>query len=258
MRTLSRTYGQIKSGATIPAVFNSLDAAGIRLRRSELSMIAGPPGAGKSTLALYLALRAGVRTLYFSADTSAHTMSLRTLAALTARPQGEIEGWMREDPTWAKRTLSHASHIRWCFESAPTLEDIRDEINVYREVIGDEPELIVIDNAIDVTFQDGDEWSSLRSLMRELKWWARDTEAAVLVLHHTSESVPSNPCPPRAAIHGKVSQTPAMILTVAPSDFGLGICPVKNRYGWADQYGKRATYLSYDPESVYLADLEQR
>lgn len=259
MRTLARASAASTSGYTIPSVFDTLASAGVLLRRSELSMIAGQPGAGKSTIALTLALRSGVRTLYFAADTSAHTMALRSLAALTNRPQPEIEKWMADDPVWAKSTLTaHTGHIRWCFDSAPSLDDIRDEIAVYEEVMGDSPELIIVDNAIDVTHQDGDEWSSLRSLMRELKWWARDTEAAILVLHHTSEGTEGHPCPPRRAIHGKVSQTPALIVTVADQPGFMALCAVKNRNGKADSSGQDASYLVYNPETMLLADIEER
>jgi hypothetical protein len=165
---------------------------------------------------------------------------------------------MDSDPQWAKDTLAHANHIRWCFDSSPSLDDLRDEIDTYREVMGSDPELVVVDNALDVTHENGDEWSSLRSLMKELKWWARDTEAAILVLHHTSESDLGDPCPPRRAIHGKVAQTPAMILTIGARNGFMAVAPVKNRYGPADQTGSKAVFLSYDPACMRLTDLESR
>lgn len=222
-------------------------------------MIAGQPGAGKSTLALALAVGAKAGTLYFSADTHSHTMALRTAAMLTGETTSAVEAQMDADPGWASRVLTQADHIRWCFDSAPSLKDIEEEVTLYQDMMGCNPELIVIDNAIDVTHQDGDEFSSLRSLVRELKWWARETEAALLVLHHTSEAVNGNPCPPRSAIHGKVSQTPAVILTVAaPTQGFMALCAVKNRYGPADPTGSTPTWLNYDPASMYLADSGQR
>jgi hypothetical protein len=245
-----------EGGASLPPVFSAFVEKQISIRRAEVTMIAGQPGSGKSTLATKIALDSGVGTLYFSADTHSHTMALRLLAMITKRDQAEVEPAMDADPAWASSVLQRAEHIRWCFEPAPTLQDIEEEINCYREVVGADPELVVVDNLIDVTFDSGDEFSSLRALMRELKWWARDTGAAVLALHHMSEAYGADPCPPRAAIHGKVSQTPALILTVGSNMEGfLGVAPVKNRYGPASAAANIVAWLGYSPASMLLQDV---
>lgn len=218
-------------------------------------MIAGQPGAGKSTLALKLATSAKVPTLYFSADTHAHTMAIRTIAMLSGYQQSVVENYMTTNSDWATGILDGADHIRWCFDPAPSLQDIAEEIDVYREVMGSDPELVVIDNAVDVTHDTGDEFSSLRSLMREVKWWARDTDAAFLILHHTSEAESGNPCPPRRAIHGKVAQVPALILTLANVHDGvMAVAPVKNRYARAVADGSYFVKLAYDPATMHMND----
>ena len=57
MKTLSRAVGRPDiGGEALPTVFRTFEANQITLRRAEVSMIAGTPGAGKSTLALALAL----------------------------------------------------------------------------------------------------------------------------------------------------------------------------------------------------------
>lgn len=220
-------------------------------------MIAGPPGAGKSTLALAFAVAARVPTLYLSADTHAHTMSLRLLAMLTGWQQQQIEPLM-DNREWASGLLQNTDHIMWAFDSAPSFKDIEAEIEAFNERMGRYPELIVIDNAVDVSLDGMDEYGGLRFLFRELKWWARETGAAVIVCHHTSEAANSDPCPPRSALHGKVAQTPALILTVGGTVPLLAVCPVKNRYGPADPTGHEAIWLSYDPASMQIKDLEQQ
>jgi len=58
MRTLVRSVGRADiGGEPLPSVFKTFDANKIIFRRAEVSMLAGTPGVGKSTLALALALR---------------------------------------------------------------------------------------------------------------------------------------------------------------------------------------------------------
>lgn len=257
MRTLTRAVSRPRrGGASLPEVFTSFTAMGISIRRGEVTMIAAQPGVGKSTLALRLALTAKVPTLYFSADTHAHTMAIRSISMLSHHRTDVAEAYMESNQDWAKQILKDADHVKWCFDPAPSMQDIEEEVQVYREVMGCDPQLIVVDNAVDVTHDTGDEFSSLRSLMREAKWWARDTDAAFLILHHTSEAVDGNPCPPRRSIHGKVAQVPALILTLAnPREGVMAVAPVKNRYAKAQADGALYTELAYVPENMWLGDL---
>ena len=95
--------------------------------------------------------------------------------------------------------------------------------------------------------------------MKELKYLARDTNACVLVLHHTKEGFSGFPCQPRAALQGMVSQIPAMVLTVGQmvqgADTYLCVAPVKNRYGKADHTGNTYVSLLFEPASMYLEDI---
>jgi hypothetical protein len=189
-------------------------------------------------------------------DSHESTMAIRALSMATGIPQGEVENRMVANPEWASALLKeHVGHIKWMFDASPTLKDLEDQINVYRELQGDNPSLIVVDNAVDVTHDSGDEFSSLRSLMREVKWWSRDTGAAFLILHHTSEGYEGYPCPPRAALHGKIAQVPSLIVTLSSAQPGLmAAAAVKNRYGPADATGKTAVWMDYAPETMMLKD----
>jgi len=261
VRTLARAVGSKDiGGEPLPNVFRTFEANKVVIRRAEISMIAGTPGAGKSTLALALALRSKVPTLYISADTNPHTMAMRLLSMITGKPQSDAELLLNDDVEGSRKIINEASgHIFWSFESAPTLADIDQEVLAFEELWGCGPTLIVVDNLMDVANDGGEEFASMRSTIKELKYLARDTNAAVLVLHHTKESYVGNPCQPRSALQGMVAQLPALICTVGTNAPGyIAVAPVKNRYGKADPSGDTAFWLQFNPEIMDVSDIPER
>ena len=261
MRTLARAVGSKDiGGEPLPHIFRTFEANKVVIRRAEISMIAGTPGAGKSTLALALALRSKVPTLYISADTNPHTMAMRLLSMITGKPQSDAELMLNNDVANSRKIINEASgHIFWSFESAPTLADIDQEVLAFEELWGCAPTLIVVDNLMDVANDGGEEFAGMRSTIKELKYLARDTNAAVLVLHHTKESYVGNPCQPRSALQGMVAQLPALICTVGTDAPGyIAVAPVKNRYGKADPSGDTAFWLQFNPEIMDVSDIPER
>ena len=257
MKTLSRSVGRSDiGGEPMPAVFRTFEQNKIIFRRSEVSLIAGTPGAGKSTLALALALRMQAPTLYVSADTNAHTMAMRLYSMIEGVSQTDAEKIISEQPELAKEKLSQARHIYWSFDSSPSLNDLDDEVTALEETLGESPALIVVDNLMDINMDGGEEFGAMRSALKELKYLARDTNAAVVVLHHTKEGYSGTPCQPRSAVQGMVNQLPALILTVGQQDGMLGVASVKNRYGKADPSGNSPVWLQFLPEYMFIADLE--
>ena len=261
MRTLARAVGTKDiGGEPLPTVFRTFDINKIVFRRAEISMIAGTPGAGKSSVALALALRAKVPTLYVSADTNAHTMAMRLLSMITGKPQSDAELLLENDVAGSRKTINENSgHIFWSFESSPTLDDLDQEVSAFEELWGCSPTLIVIDNLMDIANDGGEEFANMRSTLKELKYLARDTNAAVVVLHHTKESYTGTPCQPRSALQGMVAQLPALICTVGTDAPGfIAIAPVKNRYGKADPSGNTAYWLNFNPEYMDVSDIAER
>jgi hypothetical protein len=199
-------------------------------------MVAAAPNAGKSMFALIYAIKAQVPTLFFSADTDTATVMIRTAAHLSGHSQVTVENNINKNQRYYDPYLAKASHIQWVFDSSPSLDDIEMEIKAYVELYGVMPELIIIDNLMNVAAETDNEWAGLRAIMMELHDMARKTEACVLVLHHVSEQSeygsPMMP-PPRRAIHGKVSQLPSLMLTLGydPTQGLLRVASVKNRFG---------------------------
>lgn len=246
-----------QAAAVIPLNWPSFTSRGIAFRRGALSLIAGPPGSGKSSLALQVAVDSGVPTLMLSADTTRHTVHKRLLAMFTGIAQNEVEQMMVEDRQWASQVLSRSHNIWLDDDSSPTLEKIELLIEAFREATGIEPELIIIDNAGDVLVDGQDEWGALRTLMRDLRYYARDTGAAVVALHHTRLGA-GNPAPPHDSLHGKISQVPELILTLT-SDANpgfLGVSPVKHRHGTPDPYGSDPVWMEFNAAASQITDMQ--
>lgn len=259
MKTLFRSVGKSDiGGEPLPPVFKTFAKNNITFRRGEVSMIAAIPGAGKSTLALALALRMQQPTLYVCADTNAHTMAMRIYSMISGVSQNEAEKVLTETPDVVKSKLQATGHIFWSFDSSPSLEDLDQEVNAFEEVMGEPPAVIVIDNLIDMTGGGGEQFAAMQETLQAFKMFARENNAALIVLHHTKESYNGDPCQPMSAVQGMVSQTPAMILTIGQTTNGMmGVAAVKNRYGRADRTGMTPVWLSFNPEFMYIADLKQ-
>jgi RecA-family ATPase len=234
---LSRAWSGTTTKATpLPDVWKPLADKHIRFRRGQVCMVAAAPNAGKSMFALIYAIKANVPTLFFSADTDTATVMMRAAAHLSNTNQTLVETNLNNNRNYYDRFLGEMSNIQWVFDSSPSLDDIELEIKAYVELFGIPPELIVIDNLMNVAAETDNEWAGLRAIMVEFHDMARKTEACVLVLHHVSEQSEYGKTdlpPARRSIHGKVSQLPSLILTLGYDHINsqLRIAPVKNRFG---------------------------
>ncbi|MEV7908498.1 hypothetical protein, partial [Streptomyces anulatus] len=97
---------------------------------------------------------------------------------------------------------------------------------------------------------------AMRNNMRVIKYLARELNSAALVLHHCAEgeALPEGFPPPRRTIQGKVSQLPALILTVANDGAYMRIACVKNRYGQADPSAQTYVTLKADLARMSLSE----
>ena len=224
-------------------------------------MVAAAPNAGKSMFALIYAVKAKVPTLFFSADTDTPTVMMRAASHLSGHSQLLVEANLNNSRHYYDKYLSDMENIQFVFDSSPSLDDIELEVKAYVELYGIPPELIVIDNLMNVVAESDNEWAGLRAIMVEFHDMARKTEACVMVLHHVSEQSEygkDNKPPARRAIHGKVSQLPALILTLGfdPLDKTLKVAPVKNRFGphTADGSDFATLFVNYSVCQISDAD----
>jgi predicted ATP-dependent serine protease len=231
----------------LPDLFPPLQQEGIRFRRGQLTMIAGQPNAGKSLLALWMAVQMKVPTLYISADTDAYTTSIRAAAMITGHQVASVEEAFAtgEGRDFYAEELSSISHLQFDFAPSPTLDEVDLAIRAYGEAYGEYPHMIIVDNAMNVVSMHNDEWSGLREIAKAMHHIARETDAAVMLLHHTSENEGKPDVPPsRKAIQGKISQLPEMIITVAlvPYSGEFRVAAVKNRFAKHSATGE--TYVT--------------
>lgn len=257
MQTLSRSVGRKEVAAEpLPMPFTSWASRGIRFRRSSVSMIAGLPASYKTMITLNLLVGMKVPTLGFSTDSSLETVRARLLAIASERPTEETERWPFSQPAKAAELLGSYDFLKFNFRPDPTLDDIWGESEAYAEAHGRWPEQIAVDIVSDVAYDTGDEWATLRDLMRQSKVLARETGAHVLLVHHASDSpATKRPCPRRSDIHGKVAAIPELIITCGMDDQGqLRVAVVKNRHAKADKDALNHFQMALAAERAYVGD----
>ena len=260
MLRLDRAWKTVQSTAQpLPTVWKDLETKEIKFRRGQVCMVAAAPNAGKSMFSLVYAIKAKVPTLFFSADTDTATVMMRASAHIAGHTQQTVENQISINPKAYDEALQQISHIQWVFDSSPNLDDIESEIKAYIELYGIAPQLIVVDNLMNVVAETDNEWAGLRQIMMELHDMARKTDSCVMVLHHVSEQTEygSTTEPPhRRAIQGKVSQLPALILTLGynPFEHTLRVAAVKNRFGKHSVDGKDFVGLFVNFSTCQIGD----
>jgi len=257
---LSLTQAAAKSTndyALLPDLFPTLQQEGIRFRRGQLTMIAGAPNAGKSLLALWMAVQMKVPTLYISADTDGYTTAIRAASMITGNKVTTVEEAFANGAgqEFYTQELQSINHLQFDFSPSPTLDEIDLAIRAYAESYGQYPHMIIVDNAMNVVSMHENEWSGLREIAKAMHHIARETEAGVILLHHTSEAEGKPDLPPsRKSIQGKISQLPEMILTVAlvPDTGEFRIACVKNRFAKNSATGERFVTLWTDASRMLI------
>jgi RecA-family ATPase len=258
MLSLSQAAAKsVNDHAILPDLFPSLQSDGIRFRRGQLTMIAGAPNAGKSLLALYMAVNMKVPTLYISADTDAYTTAIRAAAMVTGTQVSSVEESFASEVgmEFYQSELDSITHLRFDFAPSPTLDEIDLSLRAYAEAFGEYPHLLIVDNAMNVVSMHENEWSGLREIAKAMHHIARETEAAVFLLHHTSEAEGQADMPPsRKAIQGKISQLPEMILTVALVQHTgeFRVAAVKNRFAQHSPNGAKYVSLWSDASRMNI------
>lgn len=255
----------VKRGAVgeepLPPPFTSWANQGIRIRRASVHLFSGQSGSFKTTVLLNALINMKVPTLAFSTDSDDSTVASRILGMTTRKATSEMEEWLSPSSPHlgeAARLLEPYDFIRWDFTPGPSMDDIWNATYAYATTEGVWPEQILIDIASDVGHDTGDEWGSLRDLMRQAKVLARETKAAVLLVHHCGDAFNptiDRPVPSKRDVMGKVSFLPVLMVNFGVDTSGdLFYACVKNRHAKADPTARSYHRLLVDAASSYVGD----
>lgn len=218
-------------------MFPSLRQLDVELHRGELHILAAAPGGFKTGLAMQLVLRSEVPALYLLMDSNEASMTKRVLQA--------YNGWTKEEAgdSWssglAQGSFDKIDWVRWDFPNSPDMVEIRDRVWAFGEVFGEFPQLIVVDNIMDVVEdQSAAAYSEAEQALSAL---ARAANCAVLALSHVGGMHEGSRDPiPLGGVMYKATKKASLVMTVTPvvwpSDM-LRVAIVKNRHGQTDAAG---------------------
>lgn len=236
----------------------TLANAGIGFNRGDLAMIAGPPGGGKSVLALNYVLAAKVPTLYISCDMGEYLTAVRTAAILTNTEISQLKEEMRSNQgreKYRKVISSGVDHVYMAYESRPNPDDVMDISQAFEELWGIPAEKVVFDNLMNAYSGSDNEWTGLRDLSHVFHYFAQDMGSAVTLLHHVNlGGYDINYPAPLWAIKGQISELPAVILTLSKGAGVMRIAAVKNRHGESDYSAKKYVELAFDEAKGIVGD----
>jgi hypothetical protein len=215
-------------------------------------MWAGPPGAGKSTLALNYALASKVRTLYISMDMGKRIVASRICAIKTGTPVNQVLKEM-DTPEGLEKyrgVLLAEDHIYVTFPSRPTLEGIAKAQMAFMEIHGVPSDLMIVDNLMNMDAGTDNEYAGFREICQGLHYFSNHLQIVTLALHHINLGGLDLGLPaPETHIKGKVTELPASVVTFAHQPGKLLGAAVKNRHGKADHTGRDYFTLSYDEDT---------
>lgn len=246
------------AGDPLPTVFKSLAQAGIVFRRGELVLVCAGPGTGKSAFVLTETLGSKVPALYFSADSNAYEQLVRAICIITGASKDDARKSVLSGDMGRIEPALRGLPIRFNYEASPTLNTLEDSIEAYRQLYGDYPELIVVDNITNVSTEraEGAGSQRLEDLMDYLHDTARQTGACVVGLHHVTGGYNDADKPiPLSGVKDQIGRVPEMVLTLfRPREDTLGVSPVKNRGGKPDPSGKTFVELSFEGDRMRISD----
>lgn len=240
-----------QAGQPLPTVYAALEAAGANICLAQLTLIMGPPSAGKSLLGMNLLSAWQRPSLAFLLDTDQLSAAARFASIISgeffAATKANIDDYR---PALARE----AAHIQTAFH-ATDADDIDLQLAAYAQRFGQPPDVLLVDNLGNMSSGFDGEWAVLKAMCLELDNIARREQIAVVACHHTTDLETMEPAS-RTKMLGKVSQYARLILSVnfndATGDYKVAV--VKNSSGPTDVRAERPIQMWADPARVAVTD----
>jgi hypothetical protein len=259
LETLARSVVRSgQEGEPLPDAYQNLARMGARFRKSGTSMLAGVPGAYKSTIALNLAMRWSKQEstgLYVSADADRFTVGKRCAAILSGDTTDKVEKTLRAGGYSDVLRRIKKVHLEY---RPLTIQQIDQRVDAFEQMHGKSPDWIVVDTLMACVAAD---YNAQMTMCRDLDALSRVRQCHVLIVHHTQEHPPerggpSKLPPPIWELHGKVSQFPRLILTTAKVGYEMLVGIVKNTNGVAQSDGNYYASFTIDTANCRLEETE--
>ena len=238
------------AGQPLPGIYDALAKREAFICRGQVTLIVGPPSAGKSLLIMNLMARMRVPALGFFLDTDQLTCAARFGAVLTGDRFYEVKQSI-DSYAGALGQLGDVQTVFW----ADDMDDIRLQGEAYEQRYGVYPSLLVVDNLGNFTSGMGDEWALLKAMAWELDKLSKEWQCAVVAAHHTTDLITCEPAA-RDKMLGKISQYPRLILSVGfdPETSLYKIAVVKNSSGPTDKSAVNPVVMYADAARMQLSE----
>jgi hypothetical protein len=239
------------AGEALPVVYQVLADREAFIYKGQLTLVVGPPSAGKSTLTANLLMAMQEPALAFLLDID-QTSAVARLAAIASGDRFlDVKASI---DNYADMLFDKAGHIQMVFR-AVDMDDIKLQLEAYSQRYGEPPAVLLVDNAGNLTSGLDQEWAALKALTLELDEIARDEQVAVILCHHVTDLDSAEPAQ-RTKILGKISQYPRLILSVGfnPASQAFKIAVVKNSSGPSDINAQNPIVMHSEPSRMLLSE----
>lgn len=244
------------SGRKMPEVptLQALYDYGLTFRHGQTIMVAGRSGSQKSGFVMWLCLQWGLPVLYFSGDMKPATAAFRLASSITGDTTEEIETAWDLDGAPRQRVMDALEDVgfTFAFGSPITWRAVDEELDAYVELWDAYPQIVVIDNLMDIEGCESD-YTAQMAAMQRVNENAMDTSSMHIVMHHASdkswnEDTPWKP-PSRREVKGGLSEKPEISLGVAldPHSLDFNVAVLKQRSGPQDPTGRTYKTLRCEP-----------